>query len=274
VNVAVTGSGTLDGGAGPDNWWRFTRPRADWERLLRMVADGVQVEERLFGFRPSFVQPYRCRGVRIEDVRIVNAPMWVVHPVLSSEVVVRGVTVDSRGPNNDGCNPDSCSGVLITRCSFDTGDDCIAIKSGRDADGRRVGVPCENVVIEDCTFGTGHGAVTIGSEMSGGVCNVLARGSRLRSGLDHVLRIKTNSHRGGIVENIRLLDAVVESVTGAAVLIDVRHADPEITGNHHPVVRDITVTGLQVGSALDLVELRDSPSSPITGVTVTDSVLL
>ena len=221
VNVAITGTGTLDGGASHDNWWRDTRPVEDWNRLLRMVRDDVPVEERIFepghGFRPSFIQPYRCRRVRIEDVRIINAPMWVVHPVLSSDIVVRGITVDSRGPNNDGCNPDSCRDVVISGCSFDTGDDCIAIKSGRDADGRRVAEPCENIVIENCRFGTGHGAVTIGSETSGGIRNVIARDLHIAGpDIDHALRIKTNSHRGGLIEHIDLRDAHVDAVTAAA----------------------------------------------------------
>ncbi|TWD75172.1 glycosyl hydrolase family 28 [Kribbella amoyensis] len=273
VNVAITGPGTLDGGATPDTWWRDTKPVDDWTRLLRMVADDVPVEERVFapghGFRPSFVQPYACRRVRIEDVRIVNAPMWVIHPVLSSDVLVRGVSVDSRGPNNDGCNPDSCRDVVISGCSFETGDDCIAIKSGRDDDGRRVGRACENVVIEDCRFGAGHGAVTIGSEVSGGVRTVVARDLRTTGAdLDHAVRIKTNSHRGGVIENIRVRDLVVETVNGAAVLIDVRHADPGITGNHHPTVRGISVTGLAVGAAPRLVEVRDAPLSPVLDLTV------
>jgi polygalacturonase len=274
VNVAVTGPGTLDGGAGPGTWWAATRPKADWQRLLRLVAEGVPVEDRVFRFRPSFVQPYRCRGVRIEDVLIVNAPMWVVHPVLSSDVMIRDVTVDSHGPNNDGCNPDSCRDVLITGCFFETGDDCIAIKSGRDADGRRVGVPCENVVIEHCTFGAGHGGVTIGSEMSGGVRNVVARNLRMLgagTGLDHALRIKTNSHRGGVVENIELRDTVVDRVAGAAVLIDVRHADTDVTGTHHPVVRNISVAGLEVGSGPRLLEVRDAPQSPVLDLVIADS---
>jgi polygalacturonase len=273
VNVAVTGTGTLDGGAGFDTWWSRTKPVEDWQRLLRMVAAGVPVDERVFspghGFRPSFVQPYRCRRVRIEDVRLVNAPMWVVHPVLCSEVTVSGVTVDSHGPNNDGCNPDSCTDVLISGCSFDTGDDCVAIKSGRDADGRRVATRCENVVIEDCRFGSGHGAVTIGSETSGGVRNVIARDLRMAGpGLDHAVRIKTNSHRGGVIENVLIRDTLVESVSGSAVLIDTRHADEAVTGSHHPVVRGISISGLEVRSAPRLLEVRDAPLSPVLDLTL------
>jgi polygalacturonase len=268
VNVAVTGAGTLDGGAGFDNWWSDTKPVDDWNRLLQMVADDVPVGERVLSFRPSFIQPYSCRRVRIEDVRLVNAPMWVVHPVLSSDVVVRGITVDSRGPNNDGCNPDSCRDVVISDCSFDTGDDCIALKSGRDADGRRVAKPCENIVIENCRFGTGHGAVTIGSETSGGIRNVIARDLHI-TGVDHALRIKTNSHRGGRIEHIDVRDTVVESASGSAVLIDTRHADDSVTGTHHPTLRDITISALEVRNAPRSLEIRDSPQSPVQNLSLT-----
>ncbi|MEU4607017.1 glycoside hydrolase family 28 protein [Kribbella sp. NPDC023972] len=274
VNIAVTGPGTLDGGASLETWWRDTKPVDDWNRLLRMVRDDVPVEERIFppghGFRPSFIQPYHCRRVRIEDVRIINAPMWVVHPVLSSDIVIRGITVDTRGPNNDGCNPDSCRDVVISGCSFDTGDDCIAIKSGRDADGRRVAQPCENIIIENCRFGTGHGAVTIGSETSGGIRHVLARDLHITGPhVDHALRLKTNSHRGGLIEHITLQDCTVDSLTAAAVLIDTHHADPELTGSHPPTLRNITISGLQVHHAPKTLEIRESPQTPIHHLTFT-----
>ncbi|MFF0342367.1 glycoside hydrolase family 28 protein [Kribbella sp. NPDC004875] len=274
VNVAVTGTGTLDGGANPDNWWRDTRPRIDWQRLLQMVEDDVPVAERVFapghGFRPSFIQPYSCRRVRIEDVRIVNAPMWVVHPVFCDDVLIRGITVDSLGPNNDGCNPDSCSDVLITGCSFTTGDDCIAIKSGRDADGRRVARPSENIRIESCRFTAGHGALTIGSEASGDVRDVHARDLHITGpAVDHAFRIKTNSQRGGRIEHITIENAVVDAVTTSAVLITTRHAEPAEFAGHAPVVRDINLTNLKVHSAPRTIELADTPQSSIENFTLT-----
>src|SRR4029079_18180452 len=122
--------------------------------------------------RPQFIQTYRCRNVLVEDVHIVNSPMWEIHPVLSTNVTVRRVKINSHGPNNDGCNPESCKDVLIEGCEFDTGDDCIAIKSGRNEEGRRVPVPSENIVIRKCSMKAGHGGVTIGSEITAGVRNV------------------------------------------------------------------------------------------------------
>src|SRR6185312_5984635 len=153
TNVGITGAGTLDGQANAQNWWSWrTNQAAARTRLIQMADAGVAPEKRVFGdgpskLRVSFIEPYRCRNVLIEGVTIVNSPMWEVHPVLSQNVTVRGLTINSHGPNNDGCNPESCRDVLIERCVFDTGDDCIAIKSGRNADGRRLNVPSENIIV-------------------------------------------------------------------------------------------------------------------------------
>src|SRR5260370_12758657 len=106
-------------------------------------------------------------------------PMWEIHPVLSTNVTVRGVRISSHGPNNDGCDPESSRDVLIEDCIFDTGDDCIAIKSGRDNDGRRVGVASENIIIRNCTMKDGHGGVGIGSEISGGSPNIIDDNCRM-----------------------------------------------------------------------------------------------
>jgi polygalacturonase len=150
-NIAITGKGTLDGSASNDTWWALGRRRGPdvlgSAQLIEMGEKGVPVEQRRFGptgsLRPNFIVPYLCRNILIEDVRIVNSPMWEINPVLCTNVTVRGVDISSHGPNNDGCDPDSSRDVLIEHCIFDTGDDCIAIKSGKDADGRRVGVPSE-----------------------------------------------------------------------------------------------------------------------------------
>src|SRR5262249_55490536 len=147
-DVAITGAGTLDGQADEEHWWNWRgagpAARAPMTpartRLFEMAARGLPPSGRRFGdggfLRPNFIQTYRCRNVLVEGVTIVNSPMWEIHPVLCSNVIVRGVTVRSHGPNNDGCDPESCRDVLIEGCRFDTGDDCIALKSGRNDDGR------------------------------------------------------------------------------------------------------------------------------------------
>ena len=247
-NIAVTGSGVLDGSAANENWWKWARripgggdppARADITRLREMGDRGVPVKERVFGaghyLRNSFIQPYRSKNVLIEGVRIINSPMWEIHPVLSTNVTVRGVTVVSHGPNNDGCNPESSRDVLIEDCVFDTGDDCIAIKSGRDADGRRVHVPSENIIVRNCTMKDGHGGVVIGSEISGDCRNVFVEHCQMDSpNLDRALRFKSNARRGGVIENVFMRDVKIGRVSEAVLTIDFLY-DTGADGAHRPV---------------------------------------
>jgi polygalacturonase len=214
-NIAVTGEGTLDGQG--DTWQAWVKlAGSDVKKLNSMGRDKVPVAQRVFGegfhLRPNFIQPMRCRNVLIEGVRIVNSPMWVVHPLYSTNVTVRGISVTTRGKNSDGCDPDSCTDVLIENCTFDTGDDCIAIKSGRDHDGLRVNIPTENVVIRNCLFKEGHGGVTMGSETSGGIRSVFAEDCHFDSpNLDMALRFKTNPARGGFVEDVFIRNCTVKT---------------------------------------------------------------
>src|ERR1019366_7220833 len=174
------------------------------KRLDTMNNEGVPVSQRVFGegdfLRPNFIQFNRCQNVLIEGVHIRRSPMWEIHPLLCTNVTVRGVDIFSHGANNDGCDPESCCDVLIEKCVFDTGDDCIAIKSGRNADGRRVGVPSQNIIICDCTMRDGHGGTTIGSEISGGCRNVFVENCEMDSPeLTCALRLKSNAMRGGVL---------------------------------------------------------------------------
>jgi len=280
-NVAVTGEGTLDGQAGPEHWWPWKRSdgpmsqKADRDRLFRQAEDGVPVAGRVFGdghyLRPQFIQPYRCHNVLIEGITIRNSPMWVIHPVLSTNVTVRRVQVVSPGPNNDGCNPESSSDVLIEDAVFDTGDDCIAIKSGRNADGRRIAVPAERIVVRGCRMRAGHGGVTIGSEVSGGVRQVYAERCRMSSpDLERGLRIKTNAMRGGVVEDVFVRDVEIGEV-GSAVDIDMRYEEGT-RGPYTPVVRNVRVERMTVEKAEYAFRVRGLPNSPVRGLFVADSI--
>jgi len=248
---------------------------ADRNRLFRMAEDGVPVAERVFGaghfLRPTFVEPYRCRNVLIEGVTFRNAPFWVMHPTLSANVTVRGVTVVSHGPNNDGCDPESSRGVLIEDCLFDTGDDCIALKSGRNADGRRVNVPVEDVVIRNCRMQAGHGGITIGSEISGGARNIYAEGCRMDSpDLERGLRLKTNSMRGGIIENVFVRDVDIATVKLAPIEIDLRYEPPE-SGPFLPIVRNVRVERMRSANSQYGLYIRGLEASPVRGIVVRDS---
>ncbi|HEY0243553.1 MAG TPA: glycoside hydrolase family 28 protein [Gemmatimonadaceae bacterium] len=285
-NVAVTGSGTLDGQADNTHWWPWKgnepfgwksgmpRQNEARQKLFTMAEQGVPAAQRIFGeggyLRPSFIQPYRSRNILIENVKIVNSPMWEIHPVLSRNVTVRGVRIDTHGPNNDGCNPESCTDVLIERCYFDTGDDCIAIKSGRNADGRRIAVPSENIVVRECEMRDGHGGVTIGSEISGGVRNVFAERCRMDSpNLDRALRFKNNAARGGTLEHIYMRDVTVGQVADAVLQIDYMYEEGP-NGAFTPVVRDVEMKNVTSSKSNYGLYLRGIERGTISDVRIID----
>jgi len=284
-NIAVTGSGVLDGSASNDNWWKWARrtaaggdppARADVTRLRELGDRGVPVKERVFGdghhLRNSFIQPYRSKNILIEGVRIINSPMWEIHPVLSSNVTVRGVTVVSHGPNNDGCDPESSRDVLIENCVFDTGDDCIAIKSGRDADGRRVHVPSENIIVRGCTMKDGHGGVVIGSEISGDCRNVFVEDCRMDSpNLDRALRFKSNARRGGVIENVFMRDVFIGRVSEAVLTVDFLY-DTGATGSYKPVLRNVSLERVHSISSPRVMWVVGFPGVTIENVRFRDCI--
>lgn len=285
-NIAVTGDGTLDGQADDAHWWPWKGSvefgwsagmpnyNAARQRLLAMAEEGAPVSQRAFGegayFRPPFIQPYRCRNVLIEGVRITASPMWEVNPVLCTNVTVRGLRIVSHGPNNDGCNPESSRDVLIEGVTFDTGDDCIAIKSGRNADGRRLNVPSENIIVRNCDMRDGHGGVTIGSEISGGCWNVFAYDCRMDSPqLDRALRLKNNASRGGLLHDIYMRDVTIGQVRESVLSIDFTYEEGA-KGNFTPVARDIELKRVVSGKSGYGVYLRGFPNAQIENVQVVD----
>ena len=180
----------------------------------------------------------------IADVKIIGSPMWNVNPVLCENVIAKNLKIIAHGPNTDGVDPESCKNVLISNCYFDTGDDCIAIKSGRDDDGRRIAAPAENHLIENCEMKDGHGGVVIGSEISGGAKNIYAINCKMNSpNLDRVLRLKTSSSRGGTIENIFMKDIEVGTFKEAAVSFNMYY---EIPGNYMPTIRNVWVENLRL----------------------------
>ncbi len=283
-NVAITGEGTIDGQSDCEHWWPWKgRKNCGWKEgdpdqtkarntLLDMAEKGVAVRERVFGegsyLRPQFIQPYGCKNVLIEGVTLRNSPMWQVHPVLSTNVTVRKLTIISSGPNTDGCDPECCTDVLIKDCFFDTGDDCIAIKAGRNADGRRLHTPSHNIVIQGCRMKDGHGGVTVGSEISGGVRNVFAEDCQMDSpNLDFAIRIKNNAMRGGLLENIYVRDITVGQVSTAAITIDFYYEEGE-AGKFTPVVRNVDIRNLKSQKAKHALYLRGFKQAPISNVVI------
>jgi polygalacturonase len=258
-NIAVTGKGTLNGQSSNENWWPWcSSPRYGWKKdtpnqkadvskLMEMADNGIPVAERVFGkghyLRPNFIEFFECTNAMIEGVQIVNTPFWVIHPIKSVNVIVDGVTIKSHGPNNDGCDPEYSKNVWIKNTTFDTGDDCIAIKSGRDNDGRRVAIKSENIIVQDCKMYDGHGGVTIGSEISAGVRNVYVENCLMDSPeLDRAIRIKSNSRRGGLIENVFVRNIKVGEVKESVLGIDLHYGvHGNQTGNFMPQVQNIFI---------------------------------
>lgn len=293
-NIAITGKGTLDGQAAKDNWWIFRgREQYGWKEglpstndpgsfplLFELAEKGVPVENRIFGegtyFRPSFVMPFQCKNILIEGITIVNPPMWMLHPVLSENITIRGVKLLSKNaPNGDGCNPESCKDILIEECIFSTGDDCIAIKSGRNRQGYESGIPTENVIIRKCKMMEGHGGVVLGSELSGGIRNVFVYDCDMDSpDLVRALRLKSNKYRGGVVENIYLRDIRIGQVKTAAIHINQNYGEKSdvIWGpENYTVFRNIFVENMTCGKSLYAIEIYGVEQLPVENVKVINS---
>lgn len=262
TDIAITGKGTIDGGGNNDTFWQWNgSPRFGYKegvtkesqklgsrsKLLKMAEDGVPFDERKFGMgyglRPQLVNMVHCERILIKDVKMINSPFWVIHPLLSKNITVEGVYVWNEGPNGDGCDPEACENVLIQNCVFHTGDDCIAIKSGRNNDGRLWNQPSKNIIIRNCKMEDGHGGVVIGSEISGGCENVYAENCVMDSPhLERILRIKTNNCRGGQVQNINMRNVVVGQCKEAVVKINLDYERKEICyRGFEPIVNNVNV---------------------------------
>ena len=265
-DIAITGKGTIDGGGSRDTWWpwvgnaRFgykgegpAQNKGGRARMLKNGEDGIpmynekgeRTPERVFGpqdgMRPQLVNFNKCEGILLEDITLLRSPFWVIHPLHSTDITVRRVKMINDGPNGDGCDPECCDRVLIEDCFFNTGDDCIAIKSGRNRDGRERNMPSQNIIIRNCEMKNGHGGVVIGSEISGGCKNVFAHDCVMDSPeLERVLRIKTNSCRGGIIENINMKDVKVGVCKESILKINLDYEHNEVCcRGYYPTVRKV-----------------------------------
>lgn len=286
-NIAVTGKGRFDGGADMHHWWPWKgKARYGWRkgmpsqllarrRLHDMCEHRVPLHRRVFGngayLRPGFFEPLRCHNVLIEGVRLDNMPFWQVHPILCENVTVRGLSIHSPdGPNTDGCNPESCRDVLIEDCFFHTGDDCIAVKSGRDTDGRIQNQPSQSIVIRNCHMTAGHGGIAIGSEISGGASDIYAENCTMSGvNLDWGLEIKDNCVRGGKIRHIFLRHITIGRVNKSAIAVNFDYGGGA-DGNFTPVVDDLQITGLTCNSCYHPWVLRGLADAPLGMIRLTD----
>ena len=256
-NVAITGGGTIDGNG--DSWRQVKKSKiapSQWKKLLQsggftnekgdlwypdstsyygaVVSDAFNVPQGLTTdeewnkvktyLRPVMISFMNCENVLLEDCLFQNSPCWNIHPLMCRNVIINNVTV--RNPwysqNGDGLDVDSCENVLVINSSFDVGDDAICIKSGKNEDGRRRARPCRNLIVDNCIVFHGHGGFVVGSEMSGGVENIMVSDCRFL-GTDVGLRFKSCRGRGGVVKNIYIEDIVMMNIPTEPLLFDLHY---------------------------------------------------
>lgn len=275
-NTAVTGKGVFDG-QGKKWWqWKLLQNRAK-ERLYKQGLDGVPVEKRIFGkpsdaLRPAMIQFINSRNILLEDFTAANSPFWTNHIVYSENVVVRNIRADTpyEGPNTDGLNIDSSRNVYITGFHANVGDDGFCVKSGRNEDGRRVGRPVENVVLENCEIGRAMGGFIIGSEMSGGVNNILVRNCKF-TGTDTGLRYKSLRGRGAYARNIFVRDIEMENIRDAAISINMFYSSPDVGGSTLPSdFENMHFDRIRCNGASDAISVVGLPEKPLRGLHMSD----
>lgn len=253
INVAISGNGTIIGNGG-EVFSTFRDIQGNAQNLLReMGANNVPLYNRVFGegyyLRPNMIQFFSCQNVLIEGITIKDSPMWVNHLVYTSNAIMRNVTVDSHRLNNDGIVIESSANVLIEGNSFNTGDDSIVIKSGRDQDAWRVGRPSQNIIIRKNVM-EGHNAIAIGSEMSGGVRLVYIEDNKLMT-VRNAIYFKANLDRGGIVENIYVRNIEIKNSDSVVRFRTDYHG---YRGDMHPpLFRDIIVEDITCKKTSEVV---------------------
>ena len=247
----------------------------DWESVKRFL-------------RPVMVSLVRCKNVLLQGVIFQNSPAWNLHPLMCENIIIDHVLArnPSYAQNGDALDLESCRNALIVDSKFDAGDDGICIKSGKDADGRRRGRPCENVVVDGCTVFAGHGGFVVGSEMSGGVRNIMVRDCQFLS-TDVGLRFKSTRGRGGIVENIfidgiSMTDIKTDAITFnmyyggksvAEMLADgdnPNNTDKAPVDETTPIFRHIDIRNVVCNGAGRAMEFNGLPEMPIDGISLSD----
>jgi len=243
-NVAITGEGTIDGNSSETfSTWRDLQ-KTDQQLSRDMNHNNVPLSKRIFGanhyLRPQLIQLYDCKNILIEDLTITNSPFWCIHLLKSENITIRRLNFNAHNINNDGIDPEYCKNVLIENINFDNGDDNVAIKSGRDDEGRATGIPSENIIIRNCRFNGLHG-VAIGSEMSGGVRNVFIENCVATGYCKRGIFLKSNPDRGGYMTDIYVNNVTFNEVEDCFYITSNYHG--EGTG-HNTEIRNVFVDSL------------------------------
>ena len=253
-NVAITGKGRLDGNG--ETWWPWKKIKKGEKAIFDACIEDTPVEERVFGteeyaVRSCFLELYDCEDILIEGISIENSSYWTVHPVWSKNITIRNVTISSPygTPNTDGINIDGCNRVLVEDCRvLSGGDDIIAIKSGRGSDGWNMGRVCENVIIRNCKGSDiVGGGIVVGSEMSGGVNNILAENCHFER-VYSCIKVKSKKGRGGYVKNMEYRNITGKNVKyGFNLTMKYPYVDnaEDVTDPKIPVLENYCVNNLK-----------------------------
>jgi polygalacturonase len=270
-NIAITGSGVIDGTASHvfNNWRPNQVP--DQTLLRHMNNADTPLSERIFGdghfLRPHLIQFYACENVLIDGVTILDAPFWCVHMVFSQNITIRNVTFNSQQLNNDGIDIESSEYVLIENIRFNNNDDNIAIKAGRDLEGRKLQKPSRNIIVRNCSF-QGHNALAIGSEMSGGVYNVFVENCTSEGDVRNGIYLKSNKDRGG-----KIADTYMRNISFVNVNTLIR-IEPDYKGEgalHPPVFENIFLENISTQNAAEYgIYIMGSAESPVRNVMLKD----
>ena len=291
-NVSITGSGVIDGNG---VCWRPLKKEkvteGQWKKItsqggMFVRATRWQPSEEHANHRPVMVHLESCKNVLLQGVIFQNSPAWNLHPLMCENIIIDQVLV--RNPayaqNGDALDLESCKNALIVNSRFDAGDDGICIKSGKDKDGRRRGIPCENVVVDGCTVFAGHGGFVVGSEMSGGVKNIKV-GNCQFVGTDVGLRFKSTRGRGGIVENIFIDGISMSDISTYALTFNMYYGGKSVAemladgdnpdnqtkmpvNEETPIFRNINIKNIVCNDAGRAMEFNGLPEMPIDGITL------
>jgi polygalacturonase len=268
-NVAITGNGIIDGEA--KNTWVKWKPLEKKDQLLsrEMNHNSTPLKERIFGeghyLRPQLIQFVNSKNILVENIRIEDSPFWCIHLLKSKSITIRGVKYSAHNNNNDGIDPEYSSDVLIENVVFDNADDNVAIKAGRDDEGRsNSATPSENIVIRNCEFKGLH-AIVIGSEMSAGVRNVYVENSKFRGDLKRGIFIKTNSDRGGYIRNIHFDNLAFGKVEDCIYITANYHG--EGGGLHSSRISDISFSNISCIEATNTgIVIEGYPNKKVSNI--------